>query len=575
MCFLQLNPGSLFNRRQAPETSRSIISLTSNSNAAGRRAFLVVGAVTTGGGPVDVAGGVKIPITQSGSGPDCASTPIAFGQTLNGNLSSGDCHSPVRGNSFFADRYTFNASSGQRVVISTSASPGNPDTFLTLLGPNGVVLITDDDSGGGTNSRIPGGNRGLTLGLPGTYTIEVTPFSASGTGSYSVTLTTDTPVADTVQFSQSSFNVGEAAGTLDINVTRGGNTSSAATVNFATTDNFGVQCNQFNGQASAKCDFNTRGGTLRFAAGETTKTITMSIVNDGYVEGNETFTLTLSNPSGMTLGSPTTSTITIVDNDSSATNPFDNNAFFVRQQYLDFLLREPDTAGFNDWLNVLTNCAPNQGGLGSNPACDRVHVSSGFFRSTEFGERGYWAYRFYHGTLGRRPQFTEFMPDMRRLSVAPAEEETARAAFIADFMQRAEFTAIYGGLTNAANAAQFIATLEQRAGVTLPATNTTLPGQPPQFGRQELINKMASGEFTAAQTLRAFIEQKVVFDAFFFRAFVAMQYFGYLLRDPEDAGYNDWVDVLTNGRGNIPPGDFRHLIFGFVWSVEYRQRFGP
>ena len=58
----------------------------------------------------------------------------------------------------------------------TSASPGNPDTFLTLLGPNGVVLITDDDSGGDTNSRIPGGNRGLTLGLPGTYTIEVTPF---------------------------------------------------------------------------------------------------------------------------------------------------------------------------------------------------------------------------------------------------------------------------------------------------------------------------------------------------------------------------------------------------------------
>ena len=278
------------------------------------------------------------------------------------------------------------------------------------------MLITDDDSGGGTNSRIPGGNRGLTLGLPGTYTIEVTPFSASGTGSYSVTLTTDTPVADTVQFSQSTFNVGEAAGTLDINVTRGGNTSSAATVNFATTDNFGVQCNQVNGQASAKCDFNTEGWNVAVCGGRNKQDDYVSIVNDGYVEGNETFTLTLSNPTGMTLGSPTTTTITIVDNDSTSTNPFENNAFFVRQQYLDFLLREPDTAGFNDWLNVLTNCAPNQGGLGSNPACDRVHVSSGFFRSTEFGERGYWAYRFYHGTLGRQPQFAEFVPDMRRLS---------------------------------------------------------------------------------------------------------------------------------------------------------------
>ena len=547
--------------------------LSANSNTAGRRAFLLIGGVNTGGGPVDIAGGVKIPITQSGTGPDCATTPIAFGQTIAGALAGGDCHSPVRGTGFNADRYTFNANSGQRVIISATApSPGNPDTFLTLLGPDGVVLLTDDDSGGGTNSRIPGGNRGLTLGLSGTYTIEVTPFNSGGTGSYSVTLTTDT---DSIQFSQPTFNVGEAAGTLDINLTRSGSAASPATVNFATADNFGVQCNQITGQASARCDFNTEGGTLRYAAGEATKTITMSIVNDGFVEGNETFTLSLSNPTGMTLGAQTTATITIVDDDSTNTNPFENNAFFVRQQYLDFLFREPDPGGFNDWMNVLTNCPPNQGGLGSDPACDRVHVSSGFFRSTEFGERGYWAYRFYHGPLGRRPNFTEFVPDMRRLSVSAAEEETARAAFIADFMARQEFINIYGGLTNAANAAQFIATLEQRAGVTLPANNTTLPGQPPQFGRQELINKMASGEFTAAQTLRAFIEQKVVFDAFFFRAFVAMQYFGYLLRDPEDAGYNDWVDVLTNGRGNIPPGDFRHLIFGFVWSVEYRQRFGP
>ena len=380
-----------------------------------------------------------------------------------------------------------------------------------------------------------------------------------------------------VQFAQAALNVNESAGSLNINVTRTGDTSTAGTVNFATTDNFGANCSVANGQAAANCDYNSAGATLQFAAGEISKTLTLSIVNDGFVEGNETFTVTLSSPTGMTLGTPTSTTVTIVDNDATPTNPFENNAFFVRQQYLDFLFREPDTGGFNDWLNVLTNCPPNQGGLGSDPGCDRVHVSSGFFRSTEFGERGYWAYRFYHGTLGRRPLFAEFVPDMRRLSgtLTPEQQEAARAAFIADFMARTEFTAIYGGLTNAANAAQFIAKLEEKAGVTLPATNTTLPGQPPQFGRQELINKMASGEFTAAQTLRAFIEQKVVFDQFFFRAFVAMQYFGYLLRDPEDAGYNDWVDVLTNGRGTIPPGDFRHLIFGFVWSVEYRQRFGP
>ncbi len=253
---------------------------------------------------------------------------------------------------------------------------------------------------------------------------------------------------------------------------------------------------------------------------------------------------------------------------------FEDNDYFVFQQYVDFLGRMPDTGGFNDWLNVLNNCS-NQGKLGADPACDRVHVSSGFFRSTEFGERGYWIYRYYHGALGVRPLLAQFKPDIRRLNgnQTPTELENNRAAFIADFMARPAFTSIYGGLTTAANAAQFIAKLEEKAGVTLPATATTLPGQPPQFGRSELIQKMQSGQFTAGQTLRAFIEQKVVFDAFFFKSFVAMQYFGYLNRDPEDAGYNDWVDVLTNGRGNIQPGDFRHLIFGFVWSVEYREKF--
>ena len=253
---------------------------------------------------------------------------------------------------------------------------------------------------------------------------------------------------------------------------------------------------------------------------------------------------------------------------------FEDNDYFVFQQYVDFLGRMPDQGGFNDWLTVLNNCS-NQGKLGADPACDRIHVSSGFFRSTEFGERGYWIYRYFHAALGNRPLLAQFKPDIRRLNgnQTPTELENNRAAFINDFMARPAFTAIYGGLTTAANASQFIAKLEQTAGVTLPATATTEAGQPPQFGRNELIQKMSSGQFTAGQTLRAFIEQKVVFDKFFFRSFVAMQYFGYLNRDPEDAGYNDWVDVLTNGRGTIPAGDFRHLIFGFVYSVEYREKF--
>jgi len=390
---------------------------------------------------------------------------------------------------------------------------------------------------------------------------------------------TPTPVpANTVQFEFSGYNVGEGAGALQIVVTRP-NTSGTATVDYSTNDYMATRCDTVNGLASAKCDYATLGGTLRFSAGEASKTIQLSVVNDAFVEGNETLTIDLSNPTGVSLGSPSSTTVTIQDNDSdpNASNPFLNNNFFVRMQYLDFLLREPDASGYSDWLTVLTNCQPNQGWLGSDEGCDRLHVSSGFFRSTEFGEKGYWIYRFYEASLGRRPQFSEFMPDVRRLSglMSDAEQEARRSEFINRFMQLPEFTSRYSGLTGSQSAPQFIAALEQSARLTLPATvPPTQPGQPRQYGRQELIDQMQSGQLTAAQTLRAFIEQKVVWDTYYYRAFVAMQYFGYLRRDPDSAGYNDWVDVLTNGRGTVPPGDYRHLIFGFVYSVEYRERFG-
>jgi subtilisin family serine protease len=455
------------------------------------------------------------------------------------------------------------------VCTGTSATPIN---FEIELRTDGVIKTRYGTGNVGLHPTVGvglGGQEGYAIA---SHTSEVDPINL--TNAQEVTFSP----RPGVRLAQStlSVNEGAAAGTADVTIKRFGDSSGTAFVSYATVDTFG-ECNVVNGIASAKCDYSTSGNTVQFDPGDTSKTIKVSIINDGYIEGNETFTLNLFFASGATIASPSTMTVTIVDNDLQPSNPFNDNAFFVRQQYLDFLLREPDTGGFNDWLNVLEQCGPNHGGLGSDPACDRVHVSSGFFRSTEFGERGYWAYRYYHAALGRRPQFAEFVPDLRQLSgfLTPAQEEASRNVFVTSFMQRPEFAAIYANLTNPANAANFIAKLEEKAQVTLPATvPPTQPGQPPQYGRQELIDKMATGQFTAGQTLRAFIEQKVVFDAFFFRAFVAMQYFGYLLRDPEDAGYNDWVDVLTNGRGAIPPGDFRHLLFGFVYSEEYRKRFG-
>lgn len=555
--------GNSYNFLRSPSTATWVepeVTLTSgtrsinftvqpNSNAAGRRAFLVLGVSST-----NAAGGLRISIEQSGTGPDCVPTPIGFGQTLNGTLATSDCQSPVRGNGFFADRYTFNAAAGQRVVIQTSAATGNPDTFLTLLDPRGVVLMVDDDSGGGiTNSRIPGGSMALTLGIAGTYTFEVTGFATSDLGPYSVTLR-----SEEVQFSQPSYTVNEGAGFLTVGVTRTGNTAGAATVDFATLDTAGLtNCTVANGLASERCDYATTIGTLRFAAGETSKTFIIPIVDDKLVENNENFTVLLRSPNSTALALPSVATVTIVDNDTApaSENPIDGVEFFVTQQYIDFLGRLPDSIGLANWTATLGGC-PN-GGFGEfdNPHCDRVHVSSGFFLSIEFQGRGYFAYRFYEVALDRRPTYAEFVPDMGQVGGAqsPESEVLSKAAYTDAWTQRSEFKSRYDALSNSA----YVNALEVNAEV-------------PLSNKQALIDALNTGQKNRGQVLREIVETQAVADRFFNRAFVAMQYFGYLRRDPDTVGFNNWVNTL-----NANPADFRHMIFGFLFSTEYRQRFGP
>ncbi|HUQ34248.1 MAG TPA: PQQ-dependent sugar dehydrogenase, partial [Pyrinomonadaceae bacterium] len=202
--------------------------------------------------------------------------------------------------------------------------------------------------------------------------------------------------ANSLQLAASGYTVGEAGGNAAVVVNRTGNTAGAATIDYATTDTAGLNpCNSFNGIASSRCDYATTIGTLRFAAGESAKTIFIPLVDDVWAEGTETFSLTLSNPSGATLGANASAVITLSDNDanSSGSNPVDQTPFFVRQQYVDFLGREPDSIGLQGWQNVLNNCPPSGKDANGN-FCDRVEVSAGFFKSKEFQERGYFIYKF-------------------------------------------------------------------------------------------------------------------------------------------------------------------------------------
>jgi Tol biopolymer transport system component len=348
--------------------------------------------------------------------------------------------------------------------------------------------------------------------------------------------------ASTVQFSATNYTVSEGGIFVTITVTRAGSTTGTATVDYSTR----------NGTASDKGDYTPAIGTLRFNAGETSKSFIVSIIDDAFIETDETVNLTLRNPVGASLGSPATATLTILDNDSALLstnpNPIDNTAFFVRQHYLDFLNREPDPVGFAGWQSILNNCAFG------DPNCDRITVSSDFYRSEEFQTRGYFIYRFYSVSFGRFPHYAEFLPDWARVSgfQSATELEASKVAFINDFMSRPEFVNKYGSVTDPA---AYVNALVTTAGVTLP-------------NKQQLIDDLAAGRKSRADVLRAIVESSQVAAKFFNEAFVVMEYFGYLRRDP-DILYLNWLDLLNR------TGDFRTMVNGFVNSLEYRQRFGP
>jgi hypothetical protein len=275
----------------------------------------------------------------------------------------------------------------------------------------------------------------------------------------------------------------------------------------------------------------------------------------------------LFSPVGAGLGAANGASVIITDNDTApSANPILSTPFFVRQQYLDFLSREPESA--EPWSNVLNRC-PN---MNNDPACDRNLVSQSFFGSPEFRLKGFFVYNFYRVAFGRLPRYSEIIHDMRAVTGATPEETfVKRAAFLTNFVQEQEFRQLYDALSDTA----YINALLDRYGVQ--QIRTPDPANPDgsvrvTLSRANLVERltMAGAQgLTRGQVLRAVVESDEVGAAEYNGAFVAMQYYGYLRRTPEENGYQAWLRVI-----NQDPQNVRAMVNGFMNSVEYRLRFG-
>jgi YVTN family beta-propeller protein len=269
------------------------------------------------------------------------------------------------------------------------------------------------------------------------------------------------------------------------------------------------------------------------------------------VDSNSELTFTgVPTGTGRRLGIDRDSNGVLNGDEAGRANPIDDTRFFVAQQYADFLKRDPDPVGNRGWQDILNNCAAG------DTRCDRTEVSAGFFRSSEFQERGYFTYRFYSVALGRKPDYAEFIPDLAKVSgfLTDQEKEANKAAFADEFIQRTAFKSKYDSTID--NPTAYVDALLQTAG---------LPTHPSRAG---WIAGLSNGQLTRARVLRELAESAETYDKFYTEAFVVMQYFGYLHRDP-DKFYLDWIKIM-----NQDPANYRNMVNGFMNSLEYRQRFG-
>ncbi len=316
------------------------------------------------------------------------------------------------------------------------------------------------------------------------------------------------------------------------------------------------------------------------------------VMNDSrWTPGSNSATLNINQMSFLPLNVPLHLFVDSAGNDASGSGPYsiriqdvtialaavcpnsiDCPEFFVRQNYLDFLNRDADASGLAFWTNEINSC-------GFDPDCigaKSVNVSAAFFLSIEFQETGYLIYRMFKAAYGDMPGTPvpltrqEFLPDTQRVGLGvvvgtPGWEqalETNKNAFASEFVARSRFTTAFPpGMT----AEQFVDTLNANAG-----------GPLSQAERNQLVSELASGARTRAQVLRSVAEDADLARNEFNKAFVLMQYFGYLRRNPNDppdtnfAGYTFWLNKLNQFNGNFVAAE---MVKAFISSTEYRQRF--
>ena len=188
-------------------------------------------------------------------------------------------------------------------------------------------------------------------------------------------------------------------------------------------------------------------------------------------------------------------------------NPINDPQVFVGQLYRDFSVEQPEKEILEPQIEKLRNC-------GSSDQFCQTQTALNIFLSTGFHERGSFVLLMYEAGLNRLPTFDEFMDNMTRFErYSKSEPETAKAQILEEF----RVMNVSEGFKNQKPLPELVA-------------------------NEELINRLAN------------------------RFLVALHYYGFLRRQPDEVGLVSWTDMLNRR------GDSSVITKGIITSAEYRQR---
>ncbi|HEU5458964.1 MAG TPA: matrixin family metalloprotease [Pyrinomonadaceae bacterium] len=242
---------------------------------------------------------------------------------------------------------------------------------------------------------------------------------------------------------------------------------------------------------------------------------------------------------------------------SGALNPIDDFRFFISQQYVDLMGREPDQLTIEK-LSAQFNTCNSRDCLRTR----KIDISTNLLVENELPSTGVFLYGLYAASFGRSPRLAEFESDRGVIANQKGELEAVRMALAQAFVERAEFKRKYPATMKPA---EFVDTIL--------ALTAQTPGLDFGSERSLLIGLLDDGVNGRAAVLTRLAADQRSVDAHYNQALVTFQFFTHLRRNPDEAGFSSWLNTLKS-KPLRDPEAARSMVCNFLNSAEYQNRFG-